>query len=61
MATYLETGEAEVTNFDFEVIIHENILRLDVSMNNAQCVHILIDSGSVQSNLESLFHRDFDH
>lgn len=61
METYLETGEAEVTNFNFEVIIHENILRLDVSMNNAQCVHILIDSGSVQGNLESLLHRNFDH
>lgn len=33
--TYKESGEAEVANFDIEVVVDEDIMTFNVTMHNA--------------------------
>jgi hypothetical protein len=55
MVTYLEPGQSEVAHFYFQVVVNQDVVALDVSMHNAQCVHVLEDSGCVQRYFDSGF------
>lgn len=52
--TYLETGETKVTHLDLEILINQDILALNISMNNTESVHVLVHSSGIQSNLKLL-------
>jgi hypothetical protein len=53
MLTYLETGQSEVADFDFQIFVNQDIVTLDVSVYNAQCVHVLEDSCRGQRYFDS--------
>jgi len=55
--TYEELGEAKVANFDCTVVVDEHIVTFNVSVDNAQVVHVQVDSGAVQGNFHSLRQR----
>jgi hypothetical protein len=45
--TYLELSEAEVADLDFEVVVNEDVVTLDVSVHYAEGVHVLEHDGGV--------------
>jgi len=59
-ATYLKPCEPEVTHFDLEVSVDENVLAFNVAVYDTQRVHVLIDSGSVKCDFEALLQCDIN-
>ena len=43
--TYLEAGKSKVANLDLLIVIDQDVVGLDVSVDDAERVHVLEDSG----------------
>ena len=54
---FIETGPAEITQFDIKLIIQQNILRLDVPMYKITLVQILNSQSTLVEKSKSQFLR----
>lgn len=59
MVTYLEFCQPKVTNLDSKGVIYQHILTLDVSVYDAQTVHVLEGDGCISCYRQPLLNRDF--
>jgi hypothetical protein len=51
--TYFESGEAEVADLDVEGVIDEDVVTLDISMDDAEGVHVEEGASDISSDAQS--------
>jgi len=51
--TYFESGEAEVADLDGEGVVDEDVVTLDISMDDAEGVHVVEGAGDISSDAQS--------
>ncbi len=54
--TYDKFSQPEIADFDMEAIIYKDVVTLDISVHNAQVVHVLEHDGGISCNSNSIFH-----
>jgi hypothetical protein len=51
--TYFESSEAEVADLDGEGVVDEDVVTLDISMDDAERVHVEEGAGDISSDAQS--------
>ena len=54
--TYFETCKSKITDFNLEVLVNQNILALNVTMYNAESVHVIEHLSCLETNIQSFFY-----
>lgn len=60
MMIYLESCQPEVTHLNVVVLVYQDIMALEVSVNNAKRVHVMEHQGHISSYSHFLLCRDGD-
>ena len=55
--TYFESCESKVTDFHLEILVNQNILALNITMNNAESMHIVVHLSCLETNFQSFLYR----
>ena len=53
MFTYSESGESEVADLDVEGVVDKDVVTLDISMDDAERVHVEEGAGDISSDAQS--------
>ena len=51
--TYFESSEAEVADLDGESVVNEDVVTFDISMDDAEGVHVVEGAGDISSDAQS--------
>ena len=58
--TYFESCESKVADFNLKILVDENVLALNVTVHNAESMHVVENLGCLETNKQSFLYRQLN-